>query len=144
MGGGPTGPFEDLEVIRIEEGVSTPGVLPALWDTSAHVATLAGQGPRRPTDQRAVATTGKAGRQRVSGPARAEAPGPGGTREDPGPMVRYDGHRAWAATVLRIGREEHLIQPAQYQRERRKLAQRRGRVHGRADRSESGVAAGLQ
>lgn len=40
-------------------------------------------------------------------------------------MARHDGHRVSPATVLRLLREEGLILPAEYQRERRKLAQRR-------------------
>jgi len=37
-------------------------------------------------------------------------------------MVRHDGHQASEATVLRLLREEGLILPAAYQRERRQLA----------------------
>ena len=40
-------------------------------------------------------------------------------------MVRHDGHVVSEATVLRILRDEGLILPAQYPRERRKLAERR-------------------
>lgn len=40
-------------------------------------------------------------------------------------MVRHDGHVVSEATVLRTLREEGLILPAHYQRERRKLAERR-------------------
>ena len=40
-------------------------------------------------------------------------------------MVRHDGHIVSEATVLRILRDEGLILPARYQRERRKLAERR-------------------
>nr|WP_254668967.1 IS3 family transposase [Brevibacterium sp. CS2] len=40
-------------------------------------------------------------------------------------MVRHDGHVVSEATVLRILRDEGLILPAQYQRERRKPAERR-------------------
>lgn len=40
-------------------------------------------------------------------------------------MVRHDGHIVSQATVLRLLREEGLILPAAYQRERRKLAERR-------------------
>jgi transposase InsO family protein len=40
-------------------------------------------------------------------------------------MVRHDGHRVSQATVLRLLRDEGLILPAQYQRERRRLAERR-------------------
>lgn len=40
-------------------------------------------------------------------------------------MVRHDGHVVSQATVLRLLRDEGLLLPAAYQRERRQLAQRR-------------------
>lgn len=40
-------------------------------------------------------------------------------------MVRHDGHIVSEATILRLLRDEDLILPAHYQRERRKLAERR-------------------
>ena len=40
-------------------------------------------------------------------------------------MTRHDGHRVSQATVLRLRRDEGLILEANYQRERRKLAERR-------------------
>jgi putative transposase len=40
-------------------------------------------------------------------------------------MVRHDGHVVSEATVLRLLRDEGLLLPAHYQRERRKLAERR-------------------
>lgn len=40
-------------------------------------------------------------------------------------MVRHDGHVVSEATVLRVLRDEGLLLPAQYQRERRQLAERR-------------------
>lgn len=40
-------------------------------------------------------------------------------------MVRHDGHVVSEATMLRLLRDEGLILPAAYQRERRKLAERR-------------------
>lgn len=40
-------------------------------------------------------------------------------------MVRHDGHVVCEATVLRLLRDEGLILPAHYQRERRNLAERR-------------------
>ncbi|WP_405180903.1 transposase [Nocardia sp. NBC_01377] len=43
-------------------------------------------------------------------------------------MCRYDGHRVSQATVLRCLREEGLLLPAAYQRERRRLAARRKAV----------------
>ena len=43
-------------------------------------------------------------------------------------MVRHDGHVVSEATILRLLRDEGLILPARYQRERRQLAQRRKAV----------------
>ena len=40
-------------------------------------------------------------------------------------MTRHDGHRVSQATVLRLLRDEGLILPAKYQKERRNLAERR-------------------
>lgn len=40
-------------------------------------------------------------------------------------MARHDGHRVSEATVLRVLRDEGLLLPAHYQRERRQLAARR-------------------
>lgn len=40
-------------------------------------------------------------------------------------MTRHDGHRVSQATVLRLLRDEGLILPAHYQKERRALAERR-------------------
>ena len=40
-------------------------------------------------------------------------------------MVRHDGHVVSEATILRLLRDEGLILPAHYQRERRKLTERR-------------------
>lgn len=40
-------------------------------------------------------------------------------------MVRHDGHEVSQASVLRLLRDEGLVLPAAYQRERRKLAERR-------------------
>ncbi|MHB1173263.1 MAG: transposase [Lacisediminihabitans sp.] len=40
-------------------------------------------------------------------------------------MTRHDGHRVSQATVLRLLRDEGLILPANYQKERRRLAERR-------------------
>ena len=39
-------------------------------------------------------------------------------------MVRHEGHKVSQATILRLLRDEGLILPAHYQRERRQLAER--------------------
>src|SRR5450759_3922145 len=51
-------------------------------------------------------------------------------------MVRYDGHRVSAATVLRLLRDEGLLLEANYQRERRELAASRRAAHAEAYRVE--------
>src|SRR5690606_41465441 len=47
-------------------------------------------------------------------------------------MVRHDGHRVSQATVLRALRDEGLLLEANYQRERRKLAERRKAAFAKA------------
>ena len=62
----------------------------------------------------------------VREPARAHALGhPAWGHRKVWAMVRHDGHQVSEVTVLRLLRDEGLILPATYQRERRKLAQRR-------------------
>lgn len=57
-------------------------------------------------------------------------------------MVRHDGHRVSESTILRLLRDEGLILPAAYQRERRRLAQRRKAAFAKEPtRPEPGVAA---
>ncbi len=59
-------------------------------------------------------------------------------------MVRHDGHVGCEATVLRIVRDEGLIVPARYQRERRKPAEpRKAAFVNDPTGGEPGVAAGL-
>jgi len=54
--------------------------------------------------------------------------------------TRRDGVPVSASTVMRALRDENLLQAADYQRERRKLAAaRKGRVPGPADRPDTGV-----
>lgn len=47
-------------------------------------------------------------------------------------MVRNEGHVVSEATILRLLRDEGLILPAQYQRERRRLAERRNAAFAQA------------
>ena len=64
-----------------------------------------------------------ASRQRAGTQARVDASG-GGPSQDLGD-VRHDGHVVSEAPILRLRRDEGLILPAAYQRESRKLAERR-------------------
>jgi len=58
--------------------------------------------------------------------------------------TRRDGVQAWPSTVLRALADENLLQSADCQRERRKLAAaRKVRVPGAAHGPEPGLAAGL-
>src|SRR5699024_6099755 len=120
---GPFGPFEDLEVIRQESGMSTarwcrkfdiPERTWRRWQAKAG-RDLPARGPwPRPARN--------AARERVLAHAAAY---PAWGHRKIWAMVRHDGHVVSEATVLRILRDEDLILPDQYQRERRKLAERR-------------------
>ena len=121
--GGQAGPFEDLEVIRVEAGMSTTRFCGLIdmpertwrrWQAKAR----AGGRPKgpwpRPARQSAKEVTLR--------PALAR---PAWGHRKVWAMVRHDGHVVSEATVLRLLRDEGLILPVQYQRERRKLAERR-------------------
>ena len=123
VSGGQIGPFEDLEVIRIEAGMSTARFCQMIdmpertwrrWQARAR----AGGQPKGPWPT----------------PARDEARGlilKHATKHSAWghrkiwAMVRHEGHVVSEATVLRTLRDEGLILPAHHQRERRKLAERR-------------------
>jgi putative transposase len=121
--GGPAGPFADLEVIRAEAGMSTarfcqlfdmPERTWRRWQAKAR----AGQQPKGPWPQPArTAATGLATKHALAHPAWGH--------RKVWAMVRHDGHVVSQATVLRLLRDEGLLLPAAYQRERRQLAQRR-------------------
>ena len=53
-------------------------------------------------------------------------------------MVRHDGHRVSQASVLRLLRDDGLILPAEYQRERRRLAQQRKAAFAATRRGRTG------
>ena len=121
--GGQAGPFEDLEVIRVEAGMSTTRFCELIdmpertwrrWQAKAR----AGGRPKgpwpRPARQSAKEVT-----------LRHALAHPAWGHRKIWAMVRHDGHVVSEATVLRLLRDEGLILPVQYQRERRKLAKRR-------------------
>ena len=121
--GGPLGPFEDLEVIRVEAGMSTARFCKLIdmpertwrrWQAKARQE----QPPKGPRPQPAR----DAARPLVVKHAREH---PLWGHRKIWAMVRYDGHVVSEATVLRRLRDRGLILPDQYQRERRKLAERR-------------------
>ncbi|WP_254052189.1 integrase core domain-containing protein [Aeromicrobium sp. A1-2] len=84
---------------------------------------LAGQSPSGQTREGPVAPAGPGRGGRVDRQARIGSPGLGHRKI--WAMVRHDGHVVSEATVLRRLRDRGLILPDQYQRERRKLAERR-------------------
>jgi len=121
--GGPVGPFEDLEVIRVEAGMPTarfsrmigvPERSYRRWQAKARgERPPKGPWPRPARD---------AARELVIRQALAH---PAWGHRKIWAMVRHDGHRVSQATVLRTLRDEGLILPAEYQRERRQLAAER-------------------
>ena len=120
---GPLGPFEDLEVIRVEAGMSTTRFCKIIdmpertwrrWQAKTrHGAVAKGPWPR-PARAAALEVARK---HALAHPAW-------GHRKI-WAMIRHEGHVVSEATILRLLREEGLILPAHYQRERRKLAERR-------------------
>lgn len=110
-------------MIRVEAGMSTarfcarfdmPERTWRRWQAKAR----AGQRPKGPWPQPARASA----HERVLAHALAH---PAWGHRKIWAMVRHDGHVVSEATVLRLLRDEGLILPAAYQRERRKLAERR-------------------
>jgi putative transposase len=123
VGGGPAGPFADLEVIRVEAGMPTTrfcaliGVPERSWRRHQSRART-GRPTKGPWPQPV--------RDRVRAAARRHALArPAWGHRKVWAMCRYDGVTVSAATVLRLLREEGLLLEANYQRERRQLAARR-------------------
>ena len=121
--GGPAGPFEDLEVIRVEAGMPTTrfcelvGVPERSWRRRQARARSGG---------RAKGPWPRPARQRVREVARRHALAhPAWGHRKVWAMCRHDGHRVSQASVLRLLRDEGLLLEANYQRERRQLAARR-------------------
>lgn len=123
VGGGPVGPFEDLEVIRIEAGMSTSRFVELIdmpertwrrWQAKARQA----QPPKGPWPQPARdAARGLATKHALKHPAW-------GHRKI-WALTRHDGHKVSQATVLRLLRDDGLILPSEYQKQRRELAKDR-------------------
>ena len=121
--GGPVGPFADLEVIRTDAGMSTTRFcelidMPERTWRRWQAKTRAGGQPKGPWPQPARgAAAALIDKHALAHPVW-------GHRKI-WAMVRHDGHVVSEATVLRRLRDRGLILPDQYQRERRKLAERR-------------------
>lgn len=121
--GGPTGPFEDLEVIRVESGMPTtrwcekfgiPERTWRRWQARAKRERPA-RGPWPQPARRSV-------RELVLKHALGH---PAWGHRKIWAMVRHDGCLVSQSTVLRILREEGLILSPRYQAERRRLAEAR-------------------
>lgn len=100
VGGGPPGPFEDLEVIRIEAGMSTSRFCRLIdmpertwrrWQSKARQQ----QPPKGPWPQPAR----DAARPLVTGHALAK---PAWGHRKIWALTRHDGHKVSQATVLRL------------------------------------------
>lgn len=94
-----------------------------------------GWGQFRPSTPRQVARGARSGRHNGAKPSchnqlidKYAAKHPAWGHRKIWAMVRHDGHVVSEATVLRRLRDQGLILPDQYQRERRKLAERRKAV----------------
>ena len=118
--GGPVGPFEDLEVIRVGAGMPT-----------ARFCTLIGVPERTYRRWQAKAKRDRPPKGPWPQPARdaARELATGHALDHPAwghrkvwAMIRHDGHRVSQATVLRLLRDDGLILPAEYQKQRRELA----------------------
>jgi transposase InsO family protein len=123
VSGGPAGPFEDLEVIRVEAGMSTSRFCDLIdmpertwrrWQAKAKDT----QPPKGPWPRPAR----DAASQLVLKHALAH---PAWGHRKIWAMVRHNGHVVSEATVLRLMRDKGLILPAKCQKERRELAERR-------------------
>ena len=121
--GGPAGPFEDLEVIRTEAGMPTTRFCKLIgvpertyrrWQANAKRA-LPPKGPwPKPAREASRALVVKhAGKKPEWGHRKVWA------------MVRHEGHVVSQATVLRTMRDEGLLLPTEYQKQRRELAKDR-------------------
>jgi putative transposase len=121
--GGPAGPFADLEVIRVGAGMSTARFchlfdMPERTWRRWQAKVRAGGQPKGPWPRPAREAALELARKHalahpVWGHRKIWA------------MVRHHGHVVSEATILRLLRDEGLILPAHYQRERRQLAERR-------------------
>lgn len=120
ISGGQVGPFEDLEVIRLEAGMSTSRFVKLIdmpertwrrWQAKARQD----RRPKGPWPQPARS----AARDLVVGHALAK---PVWGHRKIWALTRHDGHKVSQATVLRLLRDEGLLLASQYQKQRRELA----------------------
>ena len=119
---GPAGPFTDLEVIRVEAGMSTTrfcqGIdMPERTWRRWQAKTRASAQPKGPWPRPARSAASELA-------LHLALAHPAWGHRKIWAMVRHEGHKVSQATILRLLRDEGLILPAHYQRERRQLAER--------------------
>lgn len=124
--GGSPGPFQDLEVIRVEAGMSTARFCRLIdmpertwrrWQAKAKRA--------EPPKGRWPQPVRQAARPLVTKHALAK---PEWGHRKIWAMTRHDGHKVSQATVLRLLRDDGLILPSEYTKQRRELAKDRKAV----------------
>lgn len=123
VGGGQVGPFEDLEVIRVEAGMSTSRCCRLIdmpertwrrWQAKARQERPPkGPWPQPARDAARDLATKHALKHPAWGHRKIWA------------LTRHDGHKVSQATVLRLLRDDGLILPSEYQKQRRELAKDR-------------------
>ena len=121
--GGPAGPFEDLEVIRIEAGLSTSRFCQMIdvpertwrrWQAKAKADRRPkGPWPRPVRDEVRHAVVAHASAHPAWGHRKVWA------------MCRCDGHGASQATVMRVLQDEGMLLAVNTTKERRDLAKDR-------------------
>ena len=124
--GGSPGPFQDLEVIRVGAGMSTVRFCRVIdmpertwrrWQAKAKRA--------EPPKGRWPQPVRQAARPLVNKHALAK---PEWGHRKIWAMTRHDGHKVSQATVLRLLRDDGLILPSEYTKQRRELAKDRKAV----------------
>ncbi len=130
VGGGQAGPFEDLDMICVEAGMSTARFVKLIgmsertwrrWQAKARQD----RGPKGPWPQPART----AARDLVVGHALAK---PLWGHRKTWALARHDGHKVSQATVLWLLRDEGLLLASEYQKQRRELAKDRKATFAKA------------
>ena len=130
VGGGPVGPFEDLEVIRMEAGMSTSRFCRMIdmpertwrrWQAYARDGhKVKGPWPAPVRDEVRASVLRHAGQHPTWGHRKIWA------------MCAYEGHTASPSTVMRVLQDEGMLLAANYTKERRDLAGQRKKAFAAA------------